>query len=180
MRSVRRYLPFLTVAILLSMCTGCSQHVQNGSTHTFSYSILSAIGLFLGGIAGAVAGWFLRDSRFGIVLMIGGPVASLLFAPGYFLDKVQVDDEKLYIHEGLWIAPTIVDVKFADMNSVSLTQEEKRGRRGRTYTEYFINFNTKTSGEHKVEIDNLVEEAMIPIAEKIKAHGIPVSDLTSG
>lgn len=179
MRTIRRCFPILALS-LVAVFVGCTEHAANGTSETFSYSIFSSIGLFLAGIAAGVAGWMLRDSRFGLILLIGGPVAALVFAPGFFTDKVQVDDERIYIRTGMWFAPTVIDAKYSDLNAMSVSQEERSGRRGRRYTVEMLNFNTKSKGEQKVQISGLVEEAIKSIIIHAKEHDVNLINLLPG
>ena len=110
--------------------------------------------------------------------MILGPLACLVLAPGMFLDKVTVNPERFTLHTGFWFAPTLHEVRFADLSRVDLIAEEKASRRG-TRMSYYLLCHRKSGASEKVPVGDLMKRgAAAKILQTAKAQGVPVVDNT--
>jgi hypothetical protein len=175
------YQRLLWMGLLAVIATqaGCVRESVGEDGKTFTYELYVPALLFVGGIAAAVAGWYLRSGRFGWVLMIGGVVSTLGFAPSMFLDKVTVDNNHFTIRTGIWGLTNVKDVAFDNLKTVVLTKEETRGRRGRTSTSYYLLCHCKDGTSPKVPLNNQVcDAAALDILTQIKDHNVPILDTT--
>jgi hypothetical protein len=175
------YRPLLWMGLMAVLATqaGCVRESVGEAGKTFAYELYVPVLLFFGGIAAAVAGWYLRGGRFGWVLMIGGVISTLGFAPSMFLDKVTVDDKHFTVRTGIWGLTNVHDVAYDNLTSVELTKEEKRGRRGRKSTSYYLLCHCKDGTSAKVPLNNQVcEAAAFDILTQIKDHNVPIGDAT--
>jgi hypothetical protein len=137
----------------------------------------------LGGIVAATIGWNLRQKsgRFGWVLLIGGPIATIFFAPSMFLDRVTVDDTGFSRRSGIFGMTAVQDVTFVDVSGMRLTSEEERGRRGRKVTKYYLYCDRKSGEAVKFPVNNAVcEAALLQILRTAAAAGIRIDDNISG
>src|SRR5688572_16715006 len=133
-RSSRLLLILLTVVA----ASGCVRQADEAGVQQFSYELWLPLVLLVGGVVAAPAGWYLRKSagRGAWALLIGGPVAALMFAPSLYRDRVTVSADSFAMSTGIWGMTSVHDVKFAEVNRMRLIMEESRGRRGRKNYNY--------------------------------------------
>jgi MFS family permease len=176
----RRTLGCLAGSLLLLCTAGCVREEVSGTTRTFTYELWVPASILVGGIVAAVAGWFLRQrGSWGWILLIGGPIAAIFFAPSMFRDRTVLTDERLQVTTGIWGMTAAHDVAFADLTMIRQIAEESRGRRGRRRTNYYLVCERKDGTSAKLPLgNNLVEAAATPFMEAATARGIPYQDDT--
>jgi hypothetical protein len=175
---LRTFLPLTAIPLL----TGCIRESVNGSETVYQNELWVSISMILGGLVLTPLGWFLRtkNGRFGWAFMILGLLLAFGFGPSALTDKVTVNDSALHVHSGFWVAPTDVSVKFDDVQSVRVTSETKRTRRGGRRTNYYFNFDMKSGPSQKVQMDTLLMRgASERVAEAMNKQDIPIVDLSS-
>jgi hypothetical protein len=156
------------LAAVVLLQTGCVHEAVNGSAKTYTYQLYVPILLFFGGIAAAVGGFFLRQNRFGWVMMIGGPIAALGFAPSMFMERITVDDQHFTVRGG-----------FAELQMVNITKEVTTGRRGRKNVSYYLLCNNKNGTSAKVPVNNdIAEAAAAAILAQFDAHNVTIVNTT--
>jgi hypothetical protein len=176
----RTFWKCLFVAFLLLSVSGCVSESTEGQKLTFTYELWVPLVVFLGGLVAGPAGWFLRNSiqRLGWGLMILCPIAAIGFAPSLLLDKVVVDDSGFYRQSGIW-GMTVNNAKFADLQAIRITIEERRGRRGRKETTMYVVCDLKTGTQEKIPAANDVVRAALPhFVQRARDRGTPVIDQT--
>lgn len=167
--------------LLIIVCSGCVRESTEGAETVFQYELWLPVIVLLAGVVASPAGWMLRkrSARLGWILMIGGPVAALLFAPSLYRDRVTVSDEGFHVRTGIWGLTAVHDVRFSQVRSITITAEETVGRRGRKKITHYFVCDLKVGGQAKVPINNGVTEAA---GESILAHAaaqnIPIIDQT--
>jgi hypothetical protein len=177
MSTARRFL-YLGLAAVVLLQTGCVSETVSGSEKIYTYQLYVSLLLFLGGIGAAVGGFFLRSNRFGWVLMIGGPIAAIGFAPTMFMEKITVDHQHFTVRNGFW-GMSREDVVFDDLQMVNLTKEETRGRRGRKNVHYYLVCHRKNGTNAKIKVNNDVAEAAAEaIGTQFGEHNISVVNST--
>ena len=121
---VRRAVHVILPCAFACLLGGCTNESQEGDTTVFTYALWVPGVVLAGGIVGTLAGVLIRKSieRLGWALIIGGPVAAFIFAPGLYSDKITVSNERFTLRTGFWFAPTTHEVELAD---VSLTGGEQ-------------------------------------------------------
>ncbi|BBO36572.1 hypothetical protein [Lacipirellula parvula] len=173
-------LPLLLAAVALS--TGCVRETTEGTAHVFQNELWVPIVTFLGGVAAAVGGWFVKahSDRFGWTMIILGPIAALGLAPALFLDRVAIDDSGMSAKVGIWVFSAPLEVKYDNLAQVRLIKEETTGRRGRKNVNYSMLCEKKSGGEPtKVPLGNHVIEAAAPaFLEAVQQRGIPIINET--
>src|SRR5688572_10959682 len=92
------------IILLVAAASGCVRQAEEASVKQFSYELWLPLGLLVGGIVAAPAGWYLRKSagRVAWALLIGGPVAALMFAPSLLRDRVTVSADSFDMRTGIW------------------------------------------------------------------------------
>ena len=171
----------LGLGLLLFACAGCVRESTEGATSVFQYELWVPVSVLLAGIAAAPAGLAvrMRSARLGWVLLIGGPLAAVMFAPSLYRDQVTVSDEGFHVRTGIWGLTAVHDVRFAEVSSLSITAEETVGRRGRKKTTHYFVCDLKQGGQVKVPINNGVTEAAAKsILEHAAGHEIPILNET--
>lgn len=177
MSRVSRWFVFAMLLLLVGSLAGCiDEKVSEGSVkYTFSWWV--PVVTFVGGLVLLPAGWALRKTRFGWMMLVAGPLLLVVFGPGTVTDHVTVNDDQFTLHTGFWFSPTHFDVRFDDIQRIELTSETRRGRRGRKTTSYFIDCHNKSGGMDHVPIGTLMEEAVVAVLDKAHARSIPIADL---
>jgi len=170
------------LALVTIGISGCVRESTEGTTTYVSYEWWVPATTFLAGVAMAPIGWALRKSieRLAWVLLIAAPIAALGFAPSLFMERSVVDDKSFSVTTGIW-GMTSHKVNFDDINSVRVTSEVTRGRRGRKQTNYYVQCDKKSGGTEKIGINNQVtQKAAVPFLAKVMERNIPVNDMTGG
>jgi hypothetical protein len=177
----KRWLLLGLVVSSVLLLTGCVKETVDGDKHIYTYELWAPLLILVVGLAAVPAGWFLRNNRFGWALMILGPIAALGFAPTLFLERTTVDPQGFHVKTGIWGMTAAHQVRFDDLQTIRLTKEISRGRRGRKNTNYYMVCCRKDGTEAKVPLGNsLVEKAIDQIKIGIDAHSINVVDETGG
>ncbi len=158
--------------------TGCTTERVDGDTTIYTFAWWLPLLVLAGGLLAFVVGLLMLGNRFSWVLIIGGPLASLFFAPSLWSDKVTIDKEHFTQRTGAWFMPKFQDVRFADLTSIDLISESRRTRRGRS-TSYYMLCHRKGGEDAKIPVNDLMKQGA---AESILAQalnqGIQVNDLT--
>src|SRR5436309_1321513 len=111
---VRRSVPFVLLTCLF--LTGCVEESVSGDESTFRFARWIPLAAAAAAIAATVGGVFLRSvSRYGWILLIGGPLFLIVVVPGLFMERVIVDDKHFDLQTGFWFAPTRHVVQFKDL-----------------------------------------------------------------
>ncbi len=77
-------------------------------------------------------------------------------------------------------SPTRFDIKWDNVTSIEGTSEERRDRRGRKSTSYYLNFNLKSGGSEKVSVGDLMKKGAAQKLLVVAARkNIPVSGETT-
>ncbi len=176
----RRSSALLTILLCALACavSGCVNASRDGDTMVFTFAAWVPGLVFVAGAVALAAGIALRSKATGWawVLMIGGPLASLVFAPGLYSDKATVDKEHFTLRTGFWFAPTVHDVSFSELSRIELTGESRMTRRGRR-TSYYLLCHRKTGGSEKVPVGDLMKQgAAAAILGQAEELGISVID----
>jgi hypothetical protein len=179
MTCARQRFGMLVLAVLvLGAGSGCvSQRIDGGTTiYTFGWWIAPAI--ILAGVVAAAAGWFLceYDKRLGYGLLVGVPLALLLFIPALFVNRVTVDDNHFEVTNGWWWSPNRHSIHFDDLEKIDLYEHEHRTRRG-TSTSYHIDCLYKSGKHERVNLDLLMQEAAFEIFDRAEQHGVIVPEV---
>jgi hypothetical protein len=169
-----------TIHVLLGICcllvVGCLKRTNDGGDMVFRYQLWVPLLVVTIGIILVPVGIFMvaRQRRFwGIVVILGGALASLIVAPQMYLDKVIVNQEGFYSRHGWWFSPTIHEIRYDDLQRVQVVVEERQGRHGKNYSYYFDCFY-KTGKKERVPLGDVMREAVPEIAEQFRAHGVAV------
>ena len=169
---------FALLALTALAFTGCTTERVDGDTTVFTFAWWLPMLILVGGVVSLGAGVLLRENRYGWVLMIGGPIAALFFAPSLWSDKVTLNHDHFTQRTGLWFAPKFQDIRFADLTSIDLTAETRRTRRGRS-TSYYMLCHCKSGEDAKIPINDLMKrKAAASILAEAAAHGITINDLS--
>ena len=167
--------------MLTVLLVGCVQEDVQGSTRTYTYQLWLPVSILLGGVVAVPAGWFLRktSSRMGWGLLIGGPIAAIVFAPSFFRDRAVVDDTTFSLRAGIWGFTAAQEVPFRDLQGIRIVFEEVRGRRGSRRTKYYMLCERSDGTTAKVPLSNKIVQAALPyFLSKVADLGIPVVDET--
>lgn len=179
-RSNRHAFLARSAALFLLLLAGCVRETTEGTASTFRYELWVPISAFLGGLVAVPAGLALRhkSARYGWVLIILGPLAVVFVAPSLMLDRVIVDDAGFHSRTGVWGMTSVHDVKLADAGSVRIIAETSTTKRGKQ-TNYFFLCQLKSGGTVKFPVNNEVVKAAAPkILDRLRAHGVPVTNET--
>jgi hypothetical protein len=179
--SAPRRATLLLLALLVVSCCGCVEKSTSGSTTTFYNALWATAACVFGGLAGGVAGWYLRavSERLGWALMIGGVVLVLGVTPTVFFEKTTVREDGFFVRSGLW-GTSSFDVKYAETAHIDLTMEVTRGRRGSRNTHYYLVCQQKSGEAKKIPMGGACKEAAPLILVGASAHGIMINDNMGG
>lgn len=179
--SYRRWCMLAGCCAVVLLAGGCVHKYESGGEKFFEYELWVPLSVLFGGLAAAPIGWVMRENagRIAWALLIGGPIAALLFAPSLACDQVVVGKERFHVRTGIWGLTAVHDVEFSQIRQIRITAETSTSRRGRR-TSYYLNCDT-ASGTEKVGINNAVTEAAAPaILAEATDRGIPILDQTGG
>ncbi len=168
-----RLLALGAVACLIS---GCTTETRDGDTTSFSFALWVPGLVILSGALVFLVGLLVRNksSRWGWGLMIVGPFVLLVLAPGLFLDKATVNQDRFTLRTGIWFAPSNYEVHFPDLAQIELVEEERTTRRG-PKTSYFLLCHRKKGDSLKVHVGDLMKAgAADKILQTAKELGIPI------
>ncbi len=179
----RRFGGAVVAALFCCVASGCVSQEVAGDQHVYSYQSWVGIVIVAAGLIAATAGWFIVElsyvqKRIGYGLLVGGPVAVFLIAPGLFLDTVKVDANHFEVHRAALWSPGRQSFRFADLRSIDVTERVSVGRRGRTTTTYYLELVMKSGGRDSLRLDTLLEQASFDILSQANRSGVstPVVD----
>jgi hypothetical protein len=173
-----RGLSLLAMFACLFCLTGCVSERDSGTAKIYTIDLWVSALLLIIGLAAAPAGYFLREwsDRVAWGLMIVGPILALGVAPSLFLNKTTVAAEELNVRCGIW-GTTGYHVKYDNLNSVRLTTEVTRGRRGRKNTNHYLVCDCKDGTSTKLPLSNdCVEQAAPHFLQLVQAKGVPFGE----
>lgn len=169
--------------VAVAACVGCNVQVYDqGESYSCCNNPLESVGFFFGGLGLAGLGWMCMSfsSRLGFLMIIAGAMGTLYFAPASFFESGKVNAEGYQSTSGflgLWKE----DVKFDNIESISLVTEESRGRRGRINYDDYIVCRLKDGGVKKFDYDAKVQHTAGSHFLKVcQEKGIAVADLRPG
>ena len=139
------------IALALS---GCVRETVDGDVVTVGYEWWVTALWVLGGLVALPAGWFIRENRYGWVLMLVGAGLLAVGAPTSALTRATVSPEGFSVHSGIWGATATGDAKFADVTTLRQTSEVTRGRRGRKNTTHYLNYEVRGGQPGKFSLGN--------------------------
>jgi hypothetical protein len=163
----------------LFLLTGCVSERESGTSKIFTIELwVSGLILILGLIA-APAGWMLRETsqRFAWILMVAGPIMVLGVAPSLFMNKTTVTPDEITVRSGIWGMTGNHHVKYDNLNSVRLTTEVSRGRRGSRNVNHYLVCECKDGTSSKLSLSNDCTEKAAPyFLAHLQTRGIPIAD----
>jgi len=166
--------------VALGICSvllaGCHRKVSGENGLEFSFQPWVPLLAILAGIAVTIVGIsvFRRNKPIrGLLLIVGAPLAVVVFVPGLWLDRVIVNNDGFYSRHGFWFSPVAHEIKYDELSLVQVTVEERMGRRGKTYN-YYFDCSFKSGKRERVPLGDLMREALPEIAEQFRRQGVPV------
>ncbi|HVX11323.1 MAG TPA: hypothetical protein VHC22_09100 [Pirellulales bacterium] len=158
---------------------GCVDESTTGDKTTFTFSVWVPLAVVLGSIAATAVGAAVRtrNKRLGYVLLIGGPVALIVVAPGIFLDRVDIDRNQLTVRTGFWFMPNVQEIDLRHVKTIEVVAEQRRTRRG-TRTDYKLIFHTADGSARTVSAGDLLKQSLPKITTIAHEQGIEVVDRT--
>lgn len=143
---------------MLCIINGCTVESQSGDTTIYSFALWLPGIVLLGSVTAFFAGLAIRRESpyWGWLLIVVSAVACVLFAPNLFLDKATVNKDRFTLRTGFWFAPTVHDVRFADLSQIELVGEERMTRHGKK-TSYYLVCYRKSGGSEKVPVGDLMK-----------------------
>jgi hypothetical protein len=169
-----------SILCLIATAAGCTREETQGDLKIWTYESWVGVVAILAGIAVTVGALALRKSGFGAYVVAFFAIAFTVgFAPFGFVDYIKLDKEHVSTRWGFWFTPTIHEIRFDDVSRVDHTKEEKRGRRGRKSTSYYLVFTSRSGVQDKLGVGNsLMKAAKEEIVLALAAKGLEVNDLT--
>jgi len=161
---------------------GCYQKVSQPDGLVVSFQPWVPLLVVIGGLAAVPVGILLftqpprvRNQRFwGVCLALGGPLAVIVGAPSFYLDRVVVNQEGFYSRHGFWWDPTVHQIRYDDLTRVTVAVEERAGRRGGKTYAYFFDCSFKSGKQERMPLGDLVRQALPEITEQFRKHAVPV------
>lgn len=171
----------VAAAAVCLLCAGCVQESNAGAMQSFAYELWVPLAVVLAGLASIPVGLLLRlkDSGWSWIFLIGGPLLAIVFAPTFFLERVDVTPDRFTVRSGIWGMTAANDVEFADVVDIRLTSKTTVTRRGGRQKSYYIECRRRNGEVASVGINNAVTQAAAPaILQVAAARGIPIADAT--
>src|SRR5262245_10025930 len=112
---MRRLTRCILAAAFCLILSGCYKRIATGNELIFSFQSWVPILLIVLGLLAVPIGIAIfanRQKFWGVILMIAGPIAAGVVAPGMFLDKVVVNEQGFYSRHGFWFSPSIHDIRY--------------------------------------------------------------------
>jgi hypothetical protein len=158
---VRRYL-FALLALPLFLLAGCVDRSTQGDTTVYTFALWTLGVAVLGGLALIAIGFFTRKkSRWGAYLaMLLGVLVIAIMVPMMRSDRVEVNEDHFTSTHGLPWDRVRHDVRFDDLREVQVQVVETQSRTGGTRRNYNLLCQTKSGGEEKVPVGNVMEPAV--------------------
>ena len=176
---MRRTAQVLAVG-LVALLAGCTKTrtVGDATVITFEWWVTAAA--LAACVAAVPVGLLVRRRSFwGWILLVGGPVVGVVVVPMLALDKVTVAPDQFHLTTGFWFAPTDRSVRFSELQTVTVTKTETRGRRGRKNVSYDLKCLKKGGGTEVIPIGTLMEEGGFEaFVNAALAAGVPVINAT--
>jgi hypothetical protein len=163
--------------LVLLCVAGCVTQSTSGDETTVRYSWWLPVTIFLAGLAVIPVGAVLRrhTARLGWGLLIGGPVAAIVFAPMLAFESVTVNDRGFAVRSGFFGRTAAQDVSFIGMRQIQIMEEMTTGRGARMID---VLVCQPESGEAiRLPLNNDVKiEGGAAIIVRARVKGIPVHD----
>lgn len=169
--------PALLVAAAAVAAAGCVRETPTGTGSAFTFETWIPASLTLAGVVVLAAGVGLLAKRRwkpGLVALAVG-LFGLVLGPNLFFDRAEVDDEHLSLRTGFWFAPTVHEVRFADVASIEGEAQERSTRRG-TRTDFTLVFRRRSGPAERVPLGDLMKRGPMQKALQVAAgRGIPMA-----
>jgi hypothetical protein len=147
-----------------------------GDVSTYGFETWIVLGVAVGGVVAAPVGWFLRKriARLGYVLLIVGPIATILVAPMMWTDRVIIDSNH-FERSSAMPGSNNQSLRFDDVLALHYySKVERSGRRSRR--KHYLDVTRKGGLAQTIELGTLFQEAIGEILERAAAKGIQVSE----
>jgi hypothetical protein len=169
----------LVVPLIAAIC-GCVKEkpIQGGycytGDHTFG-GVLLLVGLVLVGVSFLLLSK--RVIRGGISCLLFA-IGALLFSISNFTEYAEITSDGLRTRTGVFPFQDLHEVKFDNVTSVRGYSEERRGRRGRKYTDFYFEFQMKSGSPEKVKLTSLLQKgAADRIVFAVASRDIPINGI---
>ncbi|MGO1072029.1 hypothetical protein [Lysobacter sp. CA199] len=154
-------------------------------TYTLALYIPLAVTAVALGLAGL--GWFFVRRRhrqklalrFAFVCFLMAAVVGGVMAPGMFLDRVTIDEQRLERSHGIWFMPDY-GVKGFDLprvREIVIGEQQRTARRGRRVTDEVWTAIYTDGSREEVVAGDLWKHHRAQIIERLRKRGIEVKDL---
>jgi hypothetical protein len=170
---LRRFIPWTLAAFALCGVSGCYEKATHGDQSIYTFATWLGIAVILGGLIMIPAGWLLRRAsmKYGITMMVLGPLVLIIAAPAMYSDRVVVDAEHFEARYGIWVSPYTHNIRFDDLRAIQRIGVP--GRRNRTT--YQLHCIRKDGTNEVVPIGDLVVNAVPEIMQRARAKQVLVS-----
>ncbi len=168
----------LSLLCLLLIC-GCVQKTVAGDASVYTYD-LNSILMAVAGFTAALGYGVYRISQKeywsgGIIVLMALGVGGFMI-PGLWGDSLKITPERMTLTRVGFAAEKSTDLQFDDINHVTITMKETRGRRGRKNKNYYLNCSLKSSEVKVVPIGELLEKGLGEIIENLQSRQIMIVD----
>jgi hypothetical protein len=173
MSKPQRSIAFTAIGLGMLSVAGCAVQSASDAGVRFHYSLwVPAITLLIGFACIPIGLLFIRsDRRLAWGSMIIGPLAAIVMAPTFGLERVWVDDQGFTSNSGIFGMTSVSSVKFDTVNSMRITQEETGGRRSRLIEVLY--FDTKGGESIRFPLNNDVKiESAKEIIVRAQKRGV--------
>lgn len=171
-----RGMAVLAGVLALGLVAGCYERVSDGNQSVYRFAWWIGPTVIGAGILGIPLGWFLRkaSAKWGVALMILGPILLGIVAPAMYSDRVVVDDEHFEATYGFWFSPSVHNLQFRDLREIRYVAVP--GRKGRT--NYELHCATHSGAVTVVHAGNLVKNTVPEILARARARGVIITGET--
>jgi hypothetical protein len=160
----------LITAILLCFLAGCYEHETSGNESIYRFAWWLGPVILVSGILTTLIGWCFRRRKWGLAALIVGPLYVLLMTPAMYNDYVLIDDDHFEQRSGLWMSPTVHNVRFDELQEIRyVVDTDARGRR-----QDELRCMTTAGTLVVVNVGNLVKKIVPEIFARAKAKGVRV------
>lgn len=162
----------MCLALASLTLVGCVDEAVRNGTIVYTFSAWVTWTVFAVSVGITFVGFLIRSrsAGWGWSLMVAGALFFFLVGMGLSQDNVTVNDEKFTLRTGFWFAPTLREVRFADVSKIELNKTEQRKS-----TSYDIDCYLKTGGSTRVPAGDMMRAGPAnTIVKMAKELGIPV------
>lgn len=167
----------VAAAFCCACLAGCYRKTVEDGAIVYSFQPWVPLLTLVGGVVAVPVGIALyrgNNRTWGAACVILGPLAAGGLAPGMFQDHVRVDAEGFQSRHGFWFAPTVHNIRYADLDQVRVSFEEHRSLRRRRSYSYYFDCYFKSGAQERVPLGDIMRQALPEIAEQFRSHGVPV------